>query len=71
RRVADTLLNLHEQQPDGLIQLSREDLAAMVGTVTESVIRTLTEFKGGSFIQMTASGGIRVVEPDKLRAARW
>ncbi|GAB3642663.1 response regulator [Spirosoma arcticum] len=71
RRVADTLLNLHEQQPDGYIQLSRDDLAAMVGTATESLIRTLTEFKGTNFIEMTASGGIRVAEPDKLRSARW
>ena len=43
----------------------------MVGTVTELVIRTLTEFKGAGFIEMTASGAIRVVEPDKLRLARW
>lgn len=71
RRVADTLLNLHEQQAGGLIQLSRDDLAAMVGTATESLIRTLTEFKGANFIEMTPSGGIRVAEPDKLRSAKW
>ena len=71
RRVADTLLNLHEQQGGDLIQLSRDDLAAMVGTATESMIRTLTEFKGANFIEMTASGGIRVVESDKLRSAKW
>ena len=71
RRVADTLLNLHEQQGGELIQLSRDDLAAMVGTATESLIRTLTEFKGANFIEMTASGGIRVVESDKLRSAKW
>ena len=71
RRVGDTLLNLHEQQAGEPIQLSRDDLAAMVGTATESLIRTLTEFKGANFIEMTASGGIRVVEPDKLRFAKW
>ncbi len=71
RRVADTLLNLHGQQAGELIQLSRDDLAAIVGTATESLIRTLTEFKRASFIEMTASGGIRVVEPDKLRSAKW
>ncbi|GAB3643625.1 response regulator [Spirosoma arcticum] len=71
RRVADTLLNLHGQQSGGLIQLSRDDLAAMVGTATESLIRTLTEFKGANFIEMTASGGIRIGEPDKLRSAKW
>ena len=71
RRVADTLLNLHEQQGGDLIQLSRDDLAAMIGTATESLIRTLTEFKVANLIEMTASGGIRVVEPDKLRVAKW
>ena len=71
RRVADTLLTLHEQQAGELIQLSRDDLAAMVGTATESLIRTLTEFKRANFIEMTASGGIRVVESDKLRSAKW
>jgi CRP-like cAMP-binding protein/ActR/RegA family two-component response regulator len=71
RRVADTLLRLHEQQPDGLIQLSRDDLAAMTGTATESLIRTLSEFKLDGLLEMTASGGIRVIQPDKLRRANW
>ncbi|MBC8152281.1 MAG: response regulator [Bacteroidetes bacterium] len=71
RRVADTLLRLHGQQPDGLIQLSRDDLAAMVGTATESLIRTLSEFKNDGLLEMTASGGIQVLQPDKLRRANW
>ncbi len=71
RRVADTLLRLHEQQPDGLIQLSRDDLAAMVGTATESLIRTLSEFRQDGLLEMTASGGIQVVQPEKLRRANW
>ena len=71
RQVADTLLNLHEQQASELIQLSQDDLAAVVGTATESLIRTLAEFKGANFIEMTASGGSRISEPDKLRSAKW
>ncbi len=76
RRVADALLHLHEQQttgsPDGsgLIQLSRDDLASVVGTATESLIRTLTEFRHDGFIEQVGSG-IRVLEPDKLRRGNW
>ncbi|MBC3787985.1 response regulator [Spirosoma utsteinense] len=71
RRVADTLLRLHGQHPDTAIQLSRDDLASMIGTATESLIRTLSEFKQDGLIEMTPSGGIRVMQPDKLRRANW
>ena len=71
RRVADTLLRLHEQQPDPLIQLSRDELASVVGTATESLIRTLSEFKQDGYIEMNASGSFQVVQPDKLRQANW
>ena len=71
RRVADTLLRLHGQQPDGIIQLARDDLAAMIGTATESLIRILSEFRHDGLLEMSASGGIRVVQPDKLRQANW
>ncbi len=71
RRVADTLLRLHDGQPDAVIQLSRDDLAAMIGTATESLIRTLSEFKQDGLIEQTPSGGIRVVQAEKLRRANW
>lgn len=71
RRVADTLLRLHEQQPGGVIQLSRDDLAAMIGTATESLIRTLSEFKQDGLIDMTVLGGIQILQPEKLRRANW
>ncbi|MBO0935425.1 response regulator [Fibrella sp. HMF5335] len=71
RRVADTLLRLTDGQPDALIQLSRDDLAAMIGTATESLIRTLTEFKQDGLIEQTATGAIRVVQAEKLRRANW
>ncbi|OGX86747.1 transcriptional regulator [Hymenobacter lapidarius] len=71
RRVADTLLRLHEQAgPDGGIQLSRDDMAAMVGTAPESLIRTLSEFKADGLIELTPKT-IRVLEAEKLRRARW
>ncbi|NID10725.1 response regulator [Fibrivirga algicola] len=75
RRVADTLLRLHDQHPGGLIQLSRDDLASVVGTATESLIRTLSEFKQDGLIEQTGTAatgtGIRILQPDKLRRANW
>jgi len=73
RRVADTLLRLHEQAGNGSetgILLSRDDLAAMVGTAPESLIRTLTEFKQDGLIEQMATG-IHVLQPEKLRRAHW
>lgn len=75
RRVADTLLYLHDQQitdadDDVLIQLSRDNLASIVGTATESLIRTLSEFKQSGLIELSATG-IRLLQPDTLRRANW
>ena len=73
RRVADALLRLHEQAstlPSPTIQLTRDDLAAVVGTATESVIRTLSEFNHAGLVELTPNN-IRVLEPEKLRRAQW
>lgn len=73
RRVATTLLRLHEQAGDGpeaAIQLSRDDLAAVVGIAPESLIRTLSEFKQDGLIEQTTHG-IRIIQPDKLRRPNW
>ena len=73
RRVADALLRLHAQAaaaPEPCIQLSRDDLAALVGTAPESLIRTLSEFNHAGLIALTPKN-IQVLEPDKLRRAHW
>jgi CRP-like cAMP-binding protein/CheY-like chemotaxis protein len=73
RRVADTVLQLHAQaggQADTAIQLTRDDMAALVGTAPESLSRTLNEFKQDGLIDLTQHT-IRVLEPEKLRRARW
>jgi CRP-like cAMP-binding protein len=73
RRVADTLLRLHEQagaDADACIQLSRDDMAALVGTASESLVRTLSEFKASGLIEVTPKN-IRVLEPEKLRRGHW
>ena len=73
RRVADELLRLHAQATAAAsptIQLTRDDLAALVGTATESVIRTLSEFNQAGFIELTPNN-IRVLQPEQLRRAQW
>lgn len=69
RRVADALLRLH-QPADPLIQLAREDLAAVVGTAPESLSRTLSEFRQDKLIELTPKG-IRVLQPEGLRRTTW
>ena len=73
RRVADALVQLHAQcetAADAGIHLSRDDMAAMVGTAPESLSRTLNEFKAGGLIEITPNS-IRVLAPEKLRRANW
>ncbi len=47
------------------IAISREDLAKMVGTASESIIRVLSEFKDEGLIEIE-SGKIKIVHPSKL-----
>jgi len=72
RRVASTLLRLHEQAggDPADIQFSRDDLAAVVGTTPESLIRTLSEFKQDGLIELTPKS-IHVLQPDKLYRPNW
>jgi len=52
-RVADALLKLHKKsQNNSNLSLSREDLANMVGTSTESLIRTLSDFKQEKMVEI-------------------
>jgi CRP-like cAMP-binding protein/CheY-like chemotaxis protein len=73
RRVANTLLQLHEQAgstAEAGIQLTRDDMAAMVGIAAESLSRTLNEFKQAGLIALLPNT-IQVLEPEKLRRAHW
>ena len=55
-RVASALVILEEvynnQKEKTVFKIPREDLAAMVGTSAESVIRTLSDFKKEGFIDI-------------------
>jgi CRP/FNR family transcriptional regulator, polysaccharide utilization system transcription regulator len=57
-RLAETLIYLEEtfgNNEDGSlrIQLSREELAGMIGTATESCIRLLSEFNKNGWVDLT------------------
>ncbi len=52
QRTAIALLFMHDIYEDKPINISREDLANMVGTATETLIRLIKEFKQDSIIQV-------------------
>lgn len=70
-RLAETLLYLEEtfgKNKDGTfqIQLSREELAGMIGTATESCIRLLSEFNKNGWIDLNGKK-ISIKEKNKLK----
>lgn len=52
KRVANAILLLSEKEGDTEINILRDDLARIVGTAKESVIRMLTEFKEDGYIEI-------------------
>jgi len=66
RRVADAILLLSQKQEDGSISILRDDLARIVGTAKESVIRMLTEFKEDGYIKVV-DGAIYIVDAEGLK----
>lgn len=70
KRVADALLTLQdkyqkETQDKFSIHISREDLANIAGTATESLIRTLSDFKSENLIEIK-DGNIIITNHKKL-----
>jgi len=67
KKLAVALVRLHKQQSDkdGNIKVSREDLAAMAGMASETVSRTLSDFKEEGLIEKKASM-ITILNIDKL-----
>lgn len=51
-RLAEALLLLSQSSENGLINLTREDLASFIGTVKETTIRLLSEFKEEGLIEI-------------------
>ena len=72
KRVADALLTLQEKYKNETdekfsIHISREDLANIAGTATESLIRTLSDFKNEKLIDI--KNGNIVIENEKRLSA--
>jgi CRP-like cAMP-binding protein len=71
QRLAETLLHLqknHSSSEDGPldIQLSREDIASIIGTATESAIRLLSSFKKEKLISLKGKD-IYILDPKSLQ----
>lgn len=72
KRVADAIITLskkykEEGHTDFIIHISREDLAHIAGTTTESLIRTLSDFKSEQLVEAEA-GYIKVLNEQKLQS---
>ncbi|MDP4284509.1 MAG: response regulator [Bacteroidota bacterium] len=69
KRVADTITTLlkkyKKDSTDFIIYISRDDLAHIAGTTTESLIRTLSDFKNEKLIEAEA-GYVKVLNEKKL-----
>ncbi len=70
KRTAEALVKLKERyqkkgETEFSMAIAREDLAKMVGTATESLIRTLSDFREEGLIKIDGST-ISIVQPDKL-----
>ncbi|MFT3826997.1 MAG: response regulator [Chitinophagaceae bacterium] len=71
RRIAKALLDIHgkfngEGNTRQSIDISREDIAQYVGTATESLIRTLSDFKSEKLIEIK-EGKIKILSTEKLQ----
>ncbi len=70
-RLAEVLLLLEQKlgtDPEGFIKISltREEIANLVGTATESAIRLISEFKQDELISVDGRN-IRILNHDKLK----
>jgi CRP-like cAMP-binding protein len=70
KKVAESLLTLqkkyqHEGEENFSTDISRENLASIAGTATESLIRTLSDFKSEKLIEISG-GNITIINKKKL-----
>jgi CRP/FNR family transcriptional regulator, cyclic AMP receptor protein len=68
KKVAEALMLIrkkYETEKDFSIDISRESLATIAGTATESLIRTLSDFRNEKLIDIQ-NGSIRILDEKKL-----
>lgn len=73
KRAAKALLELYEQglvqdRPNGGVAIPREDFAGMIGTATETAIRTLSDFKDEGLITTDKGRRIIILNQEELMA---
>ncbi len=70
KRVAKALVDIHDKFSQGhngvLMEISRDDIAQFVGTATESLIRTLSDFKAEKLVVIN-EGRITIPDVEKLK----
>jgi CheY-like chemotaxis protein/CRP-like cAMP-binding protein len=70
KRVATALVDItskfHTPDQPMIIEISREEIAQYVGTATESLIRTLSDFKAEKLIEIRM-GKVIINNPEKLK----
>jgi CRP-like cAMP-binding protein len=65
-RIAEALMLLNGARRDTeFITLTREDLASLVGTVKETAIRIISEFRDDNIIEIDRRR-IKILQPEKL-----
>lgn len=74
KRVAEALVLLHSRYADAkeknfTIAITRSDLANIVGTATESLIRTLSDFKEEGMVEMKGTN-ITITDLERLKKLR-
>ncbi len=69
QRVAGALLTIMDQYTlpsrKAIVSVSRRDISSLIGTATESLNRTLADFKDENLIDLTPEG-IRIIDRPKL-----
>ncbi|HUQ97393.1 MAG TPA: response regulator [Chitinophagaceae bacterium] len=74
KRVAKALVTIHEKfysdARASIIEFSRDDIAQYIGTATESLIRTLSDFKSEKLIDIKA-GKISILNFEKLKHLQY
>ena len=70
RKTAQTILkfaNMMTHKPTNSINISRRDLAGVAGIATESLIRTLTDFKKKGILEIEGRN-IKIIDLEKLKS---
>lgn len=72
QRTAEALLKIYNLKNDkDFLTIPRDDLAKLVGTASESVIRVLSDFKDEGLIEI-AGGKVKILSSNKLeQVVKW